>query len=87
MASKLHRSSFLARLGTGAGIGALALVTGACSPSNGGTDADQGSDTASAAPAAGTPAASSDSDLAEDTRQAETPAEAEGETTSDADRG
>jgi hypothetical protein len=56
MASKLRRTSHLSRLGVGTGIGALALVTGACS--SGGesaSDSDVAGDvsapTESAAPA------------------------------------
>lgn len=41
MASKFNRTSYLGRIGAGAGIGALALITGACSP-GAPTDADTG---------------------------------------------
>jgi len=62
MASKLRRTSFLTRIGAGAGIGALAIVTGACSPGEGGTDSDMG---ATSDPSAGERAApATDSDRA-----------------------
>ena len=45
MSSRLRRTSYLARLAPAAGIGALAIVTGACSSGGGANDADSGAAT------------------------------------------
>ncbi|QLC25927.1 hypothetical protein HFP57_13430 [Parasphingopyxis algicola] len=62
MASKLRRTSYLSRLGVGTGIGALALVTGACSPGGESvSDSDPGGDVSEPSEAA---APATDSDVA-----------------------
>lgn len=81
MASKLQRTSYLARIGGGVGIGALAIVTGACSQSGeSASDSDMGGDvsapTETAAPA-------TDSD----TGAEEGATEAAEESTTDSDTG
>ncbi|MEQ9661428.1 MAG: hypothetical protein RLN87_02650 [Parasphingopyxis sp.] len=45
MSSRLRRTSYLARLAPAAGIGALAIVTGACSSGGEANDADSGAST------------------------------------------
>lgn len=69
MPSKFARRSYLARLGASAGIGALAVITGACSES-GSADADMGGDPS---------AASTESEAAPRTDSDTAPAKAAGE--------